>query len=254
MDCSKPSNVVATAWVSMITSAKLMTKSGKIQVLHNQRRHAMCSLRESIDEVQRCESDTSAVLRNIALEVKSAKSKGKGAMRDLLTNSRAQRQKLQVISRKRVSLQQHLETLETSELNQQVITSVKETSDVLKNMGLAQNVESVDELMLDMAESQDDVRQIQTGLAAGHDDDADAAELDAELALLLGEDGDSAAPPHNNTMHEPALVAPHAAAESPRKTADKKKAADKKKGREQTVLPAVAEEPVLPAVLLDEAL
>ena len=204
MDCSKPSNVVATAWVSMITSAKLMTKSGKIQVLHNQRRHAMCSLRESIDEVQRCESDTSAVLRNIALEVKSAKSKGKGAMRDLLTNSRAQRQKLQVISRKRVSLQQHLETLETSELNQQVISSVQETSNVLKRMGLSQNLDTVDELMQDMAESHDDARLIQSGLSTNLAVEPDPKDLEEELALLMGEDepgdGDCDAPPQSNSM------------------------------------------------------
>lgn len=254
MDCARPGTFVASAWMSVITSVKLLTASGRKQVLANQRRHAMCMLRESILEVQRCEDETAVGIRNIASQVKSVNRQNKAPLKDLLVRSRTQRHKLSLIAKKRQSLQQHLETLETSELNQQVISSVKETSDVLKNMGLAQNVESVDELMLDMAESQDDVRQIQTGLAAGHDDDADAAELDAELALLLGEDGDSAAPPHNNTMHEPALVAPHAAAESPRKTADKKKAADKKKGREQTVLPAVAEEPVLPAVLLDEAL
>ena len=64
---------------------------------------------------------------------------------------------------------------------------------MLRSMGLSHNVDSVDELMQDMAESHDDVRLIQTGLSAsvGGGAEPDAADLEAELALLMAdEDGD----------------------------------------------------------------
>ena len=50
-------------------------------------------------------------------------------MRDLLVRSISQRSKLAMIGKKRMALQQHLETLEASELNQQVLNSVKQTSE-----------------------------------------------------------------------------------------------------------------------------
>ena len=130
-------------------------------------------------------------------------------MCSLLTKSRTQRQKLLLITRKREQLQTHLETLETSELNQQVISSVKETSHVLRSMGLTHNVDTIDELMQDMADSHDDVRLIQSGLATNVGTDPDSADLEAELALLMsGEDdgddsaagGEYAAPSQFNSM------------------------------------------------------
>ena len=136
-------------------------------------------------------------------------------MCSLLTKSRTQRQKLLLITRKREQLQTYLETLETSELNQQVISSVKETSHVLRSMGLTHNVDTVDELMQDMADSHDDVRLIQSGLTTNVGTDPDSADLEAELALLMsGEDdgddgtagGEYAAPSQFNSM-TPALPA-----------------------------------------------
>ena len=137
-------------------------------------------------------------------------------MCSLLTRSRSQRQKLLLITRKREQLQTHLETLETSELNQQVISSVKETSHVLRSMGLSHNVDTVDELMQDMADSHDDVRLIQSGLATSVGTEPNSADLEAELALLMscGEDdeddgaagGECAAPQQSNSM-APALPA-----------------------------------------------
>ena len=62
---------------------------------------------------------------------------------------------------------------------------------MLRSMGLSHNVDSVDELMQDMAESHDDVRLIQTGLATGVGVEPEGEDLEAEFALLMaGEDGD----------------------------------------------------------------
>lgn len=199
----KPGNMVASAWISIVTSVKLLTTAGRGQVLHNERRHAMASLRESITEVQRCEDETAIGLRTIATQVKTVNTKNKAPLRELLTRSRTQRQKLTLITKKRVSLQTHLETLETSELNQQVISSVKETSLVLKSMGLNQNMETVDELMMDMAESHEDVQNIQEGLSAQRGDSLEQTDLDSEFELLMQEDSDFDAPPQDNSMNSP---------------------------------------------------
>ena len=72
MDCTRPGNCVAAAWISAVTSAKLLTKAGQAQVLHNERRHAMSSLKESIHEVRRSEQETTGALRELAGQVRHA--------------------------------------------------------------------------------------------------------------------------------------------------------------------------------------
>ena len=54
-----------------MTTAKRLTKAGQIQVLQNERRHAMSSLKESIHEVQRSEDETGAALRGLAQQVRT---------------------------------------------------------------------------------------------------------------------------------------------------------------------------------------
>ena len=135
-------------------------------------------------------------------------------MRDLLVRSMSQRSKLTMIGKKRMALQQHLETLEASELNQQVLNSVKQTSDVLKSMGLSQKLENVDELMLDMSESHDDMRSIQVGLGTSHSTDIEDEDLEKELEMLFAdEDTVFAKPSTSNSMG--AVVTPVPAAVEP---------------------------------------
>ena len=186
MDCRSPNDWVADGWVSVVTRLKTMTSRGRSDILLDDRKVAMCGLRATIEDVSRIEVATAEVLRSIASEVKCSGTRNKGALREILLRSRSNRAKLAAISKKRQSLQQHLETLETSELNQQVLSSVRQTSDVLKSMGLDQRLDSVEELMMDMAESHEDVQSIQNGLSAPLGAEADGADLDAELALLLG--------------------------------------------------------------------
>jgi len=166
----------------------MMTNKGRTDILANNRKVAMCGLRRSIEDVSRMELTTSQAMIAIASEVKCTGSRNKNVLRELLMRSRTNRNKLSVIIKKRQSLQQHLDTLETSELNQQVLSSVRQTSDVLKSMGLEQKMESVDELMMDMAESHEDVRSIQNGLSTSFSGEIEQNDLDEELALLLGDD------------------------------------------------------------------
>ena len=220
MDCARPSDIVARTWVSFMTSAQMMTQRGRLHVQQNERRKAMIALRSSLEEVERSESDTMSSLRSLATQVKQQQGKSKGPVRDLLVKSISQRSKLAMIGKKRMALQQHLETLETSELNQQVLNSVKQTSDVLKSMGLSQKLENVDELMLDMSESHDDMRSIQAGLGTSHATDIEDDDLEKELEMLFADENILFVPSHSNSMGAvvkpaPAAVEPAVAAVEP---------------------------------------
>ena len=203
-----------------MTSAQMMTQRGRLHVQQNERRKAMIALRSSLEEVERSESETMSSLRSLATQVKQQQGKSKGPVRDLLVKSISQRSKLAMIGKKRMALQQHLETLETSELNQQVLNSVKQTSDVLKSMGLSQKLENVDELMLDMSESHDDMRSIQAGLGASHATDIEDDDLEKELEMLFADENILFVPSHSNSMGAvvkpaPAAVEPAVAAVEP---------------------------------------
>jgi hypothetical protein len=174
--------------MTIVTRLKMMTSKGRSDILTDDRKLAMCGLRSTIEEVTRIETTTAEALRSIASEVKTTGTRNKGALREILTRSRTNRNKLTAITKKRQSLQQHLDTLETSELNQQVLSSVRQTSDVLRSMGLDQKLESVDELLLDMAENHEDVRSIQNGLSQQYGAEPDPNDLEDELALLMGEE------------------------------------------------------------------
>ena len=221
MDCARPSDIVARTWVSFMTSAQMMTQRGRLHVQQNERRKAMIALRSSLEEVERTESDTMSTLRSLATQVRQQQGKSRGPVRDLLVRSISQRSKLAMIGKKRMALQQHLETLEASELNQQVLSSVKQTSDVLKSMGLSQKLENVDELMLDMSESHDEMRSIQVGLGTSHSTDIEDEELEKELEMLFADENTVFAnPSHRNSMGGavapvPAAVAPVPAAVEP---------------------------------------
>jgi len=201
MYCARPSDIVARTWVSFMTSAQMMTQRGRMHVQQNERRKAMIALRSSLEEVERSESDTMNSLRSLATQVRQQQGKSKGPVRDLLVRSISQRSKLTMIGKKRMALQQHLETLEASELNQQVLNSVKQTSEVLKSMGLSQRLENVDELMLDMSESHDDMRSIQIGLGASHASDIEDEDLEKELEMLFADENVLfVSPPPSNSM------------------------------------------------------
>lgn len=200
MDCNRPGNFAAGTWISVITWTQQFTTRGRALVQQDERRKAMISLTDSISEVGRHEDDTRQSLRNIAEKVKATNKAHKAPLRELLLSSKTQRNKLSLVVKKRASLQQHLETLQTSELNQQVLVSVQQTSQVLKSMGLDQKIDNVEELMMDLAESHDDVRNIQNGLGTSYGEDPDNDELEAELALLISEDVELDQPIQNNSM------------------------------------------------------
>ena len=102
-----------------------------------------------------------------------------------------------------------MDTLASSELNQSVMSSVRETSQVLKAMGLDKSLDSVEEMMLDMEESTQDASSIQSSLATSFtgEDASDDSDLQREMEMLLNDEDDACAlvttPPHSNSMAAP---------------------------------------------------
>jgi len=173
----------------------------------DQARKAKLMLETSIKEIQKNELVLKSELSAIALRVKQTHNpKTKSTLNALLCTSRAKRMKLTAAVKKRAALEQHMDTLASSELNQSVMSSVRETSQVLKAMGLDKSLDSVEEMMLDMEESTQDASSIQSSLATSFtgEDPSDESDLQREMEMLLNDENDAYTlmntPPHSNSM------------------------------------------------------
>lgn len=179
------------------------------------KRKARANAEATIASLQQHEDGLAAELRTLAAAARQAqKAAARHSLKSVLLKSRGLRQQQAAVAKKRGALQAHLDTLRNSELNEQVLSSVKETSKVLKTMGLDQSLADMDEVVMDMQEAQNDLQSLQQGLSEGMGNmsgvDADEAELDAELELLLCDAPQLpplAAPAAPNTM-QPAVVEP----------------------------------------------
>lgn len=209
MPCStEKDHIVARAWLFFMSKLSSLTESGRKTVIQDERRMAMIALKISINDVTSTEEESVKALRILADQVKRAQYGNRGLVSELVLRSRNQRIKLTAIKKKKTALQQHLETLEASELNQQVISSVKQTSAVLKSMGLEKQLETVEGVMIDMQENHDDITAIQSELGM-HVDELDDSEMEQELRLLLEEDGEvSVIPSVRNTMTPSPITTP----------------------------------------------
>lgn len=156
-----------------------------------QRKQAKYQMTNTIEEMKVSEEELRSDLRAIALEVKrSRNAQMKSDLNQLLRTSKSKRERLAMLGRQRQTLEQHCEALSSVELNEKVMSSVKNTSTVLKSLGLSQQVGELDETMLDLQESSQEVHDMNEalgqsmGLSNTSDDD-----LEAELDLLMnGED------------------------------------------------------------------
>ena len=158
----------------------------------DQTRLAKSELQTAIDSIQFTESSVHSELSTIAKQVKRMDpERAKVVMAVQLKRSRYLRQQMIMLENKRISLQQHLDTLDTSELNQQVISSVKKTSSALKSMGLDAEQQQLDALFIDMEDQLHGMKSIQQSLSSPLDEsDYDSATLEQELDMLLCADDD----------------------------------------------------------------
>jgi hypothetical protein len=90
------------------------------------------------------------------------------------------------MAKKRAGMEQNLETLRQSHLNQNMLLSMKHTTDALQTLGL--KVSDADNIMLDLEESTGDINALQGALSAGFDAELSQEDLDAELELVLSDD------------------------------------------------------------------
>ncbi len=158
---------------------------------------AEMQLVDTIDELKGKEETLKKELKEIAMKVKTAQAaKASTKVKQLVTSSVAKRGNLGLTTRKRMALEQQLDAIATTQLNQQVLSSMKQTSTALKSMGLENTLNNVDEVMTDMQEATTDIGEITQTLSGSLTiDSMDDEAMQAELALLMGDEVDGIAEP-----------------------------------------------------------
>jgi hypothetical protein len=148
---------------------------------------AEMSVTTSIRDLLHAENNTKRELALIVDKVKVLQStKTKGGMTELLLKSRMLRNTLGTMNKKRLSMEKQLETLRQSQLNQNMLLSMKHTSEALQKMGM--KISDADNVMLDLEESTSDFTAFQTTLSTSFvDDNMSDSELNAELDLILSD-------------------------------------------------------------------
>lgn len=154
-------------------------------------RNAKLSVRATLDEIETTEHELGEEQERLVARVKAMRGPGATAdvvrLKPLLLQCRKVRMKLQTLAKKRLALENHMDTLDNSELNQHVLHSMQKTSHALKGMGLEKTLESVDRVMMDLEENHGDINSIQSALATTFDN-AEDFDWEAEMAMLLQPD------------------------------------------------------------------
>jgi cell division protein FtsB len=151
-------------------------------------RYAKIGLQGSLREIDSSEEELKIELEAVLGRIRAMQSKHKGVERvkSLLVQHRKIRGRMDTLQRKREVLQNHMETLENSELNQQVLYSMQRTSHALKAMGLDKSLQSVDRVMLDLEENHNDMNSLQHSLGTGYTDD-DEPDWGLELNHIMND-------------------------------------------------------------------
>lgn len=149
---------------------------------------AEMSLQNSIVEISVVENKAKLELQQLVNKVKTLDPvRQKVSLHEVLRRSRVLRGTLSNTQKKRLGMEQHLETLKQSQLNQTVMTSMKHTTDALQTLGL--NVADADNIMFDLEESSSDLKDMQSALSQNIGDvDFSVDDLDAELEMMLSDD------------------------------------------------------------------
>jgi len=152
-------------------------------------RYAKIGLQGSLREIHSTEEELKMELEGVIARIKSTQSRHKGIdrVKPLLLQHKKIRNRIEVLERKRGVLQNHMETLENSELNQQVLYSMQRTSNALKAMGLDKSLQSVDKVMLELEENHNDMNSLQQTLGTGYVEE-DETDWGLELDRILSDD------------------------------------------------------------------
>ena len=187
-------NTAAEFWISVVHFMR-----GPLPI--DNTRSAKLGLKDSLREIGVTEEELKAELDALVARIRASLKLNKSMERvkPMLVQSKKIKGRLAVLLRKREAFDNHMETLENSELNQHVLHSMQKTSNALKAMGLDKDLQAVDKVMLDLEENHSDMSSLQQTLGMSYaDDDVDWS---LELSLLLSDD--CVAPPAvSNAMHD----------------------------------------------------
>ena len=152
-------------------------------------RSAKIGLQGSLREIASTEEELKTELDAIVEKIRSTQRQGRSMerLKPMLLQCRKLKTRLLALHRKRDVLQNHMETLENSELNQQVLYSMQRTSHALKAMGLDKTLQSVDKVMLDLEENHNDMNSLQHSLGTGYVDEEET-DWASELNKIMNEE------------------------------------------------------------------
>ena len=175
-------NAAAGFWMTF-----MRTFRGTIAI--DNTRSAKLGLKDSLREIGVTEEELRAELDALIARIRASQKQTKSIERikPMLVQSRKIKGRLTVLQRKREALDNHMETLENSELNQQVLYSMQRTSHALKAMGLDKSLQSVDKVMLDLEENHNDMNSLQQSLGTGYADDEET-DWGLELSRIMHDD------------------------------------------------------------------
>lgn len=165
-------------------------------------RSAKIGLQGSLREIAAMEEEMRAELETLIGRIKATQKQTKNLERikPTLIQCRKIKNRLAVLERKKEALQNHVETIENSELNQHVLHSMQRTSSALKAMGLDKSLQSVDKVMLDLEENHNDMNSLQQTLCVSYTEEENV-DWGQELSMLLNDDSDCMSiPAVRNTM------------------------------------------------------
>jgi hypothetical protein len=174
-------------------------------------RSAKIGLKESLREIGATEEELKAELDALIARIRATQKQSKSLERvkPMLVQSKKIKGRLAVLQRKREALDNHMDTLENSELNQHVLHSMQRTSNALKAMGLDKSLQAVDKVMLDLEENHSDMSSLQQTLGMNFGED-ESVDWGLELSMLLSDDC-GAPPVLANAMQAPAEAVPYLA-------------------------------------------
>jgi myosin heavy subunit len=163
-------------------------------------RSAKIGLQASLREIAAMEEELRGELEALIgrLKVTQKQTKNMERIKPTLIQCRKIKNRLAVLERKKEAMQNHVETIENSELNQHVLHSMQRTSSALKAMGLDKSLQSVDKVMLDLEENNSDMNSLQQTLCVSYTEEEDV-DWGQELSMLLNDDCMSI-PAVRNTM------------------------------------------------------
>jgi len=181
-DCNRDLSIAfANAIRNFMMAIKGVNSADKINL-------AEMSLQNSINEISTVETKAKQELQQLVNKVRTLDpTRQKALLHEILRRSRVLRGTLSSTQKKRLGMEHHLETLRQSQLNQTMMTSMKQTTDALQTLGL--NVTDADNIMFDLEESSSDLKDMQSTLSQNVGDvDFSADDLDAELEMMLSDD------------------------------------------------------------------